>query len=1230
MDYNLSNFNDFTDDFDPVKPGELVPFYAGSEIPDGYLKCDGSIVSQNTYSDLYSQVGLIKSTSWVNTTVSAVTIRGVAYGAGRYVYSDANGLIRNSTNLSNWSSSFSLSSGTTSTILSSTYGNGLYVYGGSGGVLATSIDLVNWTLRTSGTTSSILSLAYGSGEYAYTDARTGYASSTNGINWASVSLFDTYVPAATLRTATYGNGLFVYGGDGGMLATSTNAVNWTSRTSGTSSQIAIMIYGSGRYIYRSTVGNLHSSTNAVNWAAVTSGTTSTINTIIFGSNFLYGTEGGGLASSTNSINWTARTSGTTSAIYALTFGNGLHVYAGNGGVLASSTNLANWTAQTSGVTGYIGVLGYGNGRFLFIERNGDNFLKTIRSSTNLVNWTTTTNTTALPNSAIVYSITYQNNLYILGTSNGCVTSTDSVTWTNVGSPRHAIFYGNSLYFTVSGGDNGYFTSTNLSTYLRTSPFAINNILYNDGKFILSNETVPDQIFEGPNLSSLTTKQTNLPTTSTNKVLNYINGQYFGGNYANGVRASTDGSNWTGATLTTSILTTTSSILDAVYGNGVYVYGGNGGMIRSSTNGINWTAGSSGTTSTIRALTYGNGIFVAGGNAGFIRTSTNGINWTSRTSGTTSSILGLDYGNGNYVYVGVGGQIRASTDAITWVAASSGTTTTLNAVHYGRDGAWVAVGNNGIVRYAFNPAGSWQTWSGAGGNLTAVGSASDTSVSPNTIWFFGNESADFYYTVDGVAGSIIAYTIAPTGSGIARQFIYRGGLQVYTIGSGGVFITSLNAATNNEFGNFEIIDGNFVKLINENGRVHLFYLTGEIIQTTDKFFSVPWSYQLPDFRPALQWYYFTGINVQNMTYGNGVYVGGTNLGHIVKSTNAINWTTESLNSGQPVYDIQGISYNNGTFLYGGYGGISYSSDAANWNYFYSDINIRSLTFGNSTYFASGRNLTSVGSSDGAIAYSSDGINWITYYSTNNSLNKIIYDNGLFLSGGVNGLLVSSTNGISWNFVTSKTGNSINSLTYGNGVYVYGANGGILGTSTNGTIWTLRTSGTTSAIYALTYGNGLYVYGADGGVLSSSTNAVNWTAQTTGTTSAILGLTYGKGLYLMGGVGGLLRTSTNTISWQNKDFVISQNDYNITDVIYGNNIFVYVTRFTDVGYSVDSSNWILNHNTQFGNKYLAQADDIFIYGGESGRFGINYLHNFNKSTEFALPNIKTGYPTFYIKT
>lgn len=39
-----------------IKPGYMLP-YAGSDIPEGYLLCNGAVVSRTTYKDLFNRIG---------------------------------------------------------------------------------------------------------------------------------------------------------------------------------------------------------------------------------------------------------------------------------------------------------------------------------------------------------------------------------------------------------------------------------------------------------------------------------------------------------------------------------------------------------------------------------------------------------------------------------------------------------------------------------------------------------------------------------------------------------------------------------------------------------------------------------------------------------------------------------------------------------------------------------------------------------------------------------------------------------------------------------------------------------------------------------------------------------------------------------------------------------------------------------------------------------------------
>lgn len=310
----MSNVSDFVNFDNGNVLGELVYINdtEKANVPqNGFLKCDGQVVSKSTYSNLYPIIGdylQIVETSNSFSQQTAFSSRDIIYDGTRFVMvGDAT--IRYSTNGTTWTSrsptglsskgfnkiiyvptdskyvmagyntslsnsniviypditlttGFTLvNSTTTSTINALTYGNGLYVYAGNGGVLATSTNAVTWTDRTSGTVSTINALAYG-------------------------------------------NGVYVYGGNGGVIATSTDGITWVNRTSGTTSAIRGLVYAKDRFICCGAGGTLRTSTDGITWSALTSGTTEQIEDIKYNDNiFVYHTTVKTVGFSFDGINW---------------------------------------------------------------------------------------------------------------------------------------------------------------------------------------------------------------------------------------------------------------------------------------------------------------------------------------------------------------------------------------------------------------------------------------------------------------------------------------------------------------------------------------------------------------------------------------------------------------------------------------------------------------------------------------------------------------------------------------------------------------------------------------------------------------------------------------------------------------------------------------------------------------------------------------------------------------
>lgn len=67
----------------PIIPAGIIEMYAGSSAPDGWLLCDGSIVSRITYANLFKIIGVAYGSGNSNTTFALPDMRGrIPLGVG--------------------------------------------------------------------------------------------------------------------------------------------------------------------------------------------------------------------------------------------------------------------------------------------------------------------------------------------------------------------------------------------------------------------------------------------------------------------------------------------------------------------------------------------------------------------------------------------------------------------------------------------------------------------------------------------------------------------------------------------------------------------------------------------------------------------------------------------------------------------------------------------------------------------------------------------------------------------------------------------------------------------------------------------------------------------------------------------------------------------------------------------------------------------------------------------
>lgn len=570
----------------------------------GWLKCNGQVVAQATYPDLFTQVGLINPPGqfWTNAISSTTTtLSAVAGGAGRYV-AVGNGLVMTSSDAKTWSRGASPQA---NGLFGVTYGDKFVAVGSSLSVIF-STNGVDFDTR-------LPSMANVPNALLYTTKFVGFAASnvlftsTDGVLFRGRN--GAFLDAMNGATAlTFGNSLYMTCGTQGFIATSTDAITWTRKNGGTTSSFAALTYGT-QFVAGGVGGVLKTSTDGNVWATQTSGTTSTITVLAYcNSLYLLGATGGGLATSTDAVTWTSRASQTTSTIQSFTYG-GVYVYGAGGGRIASSTDATTWTNRTSGTTSTINAMIFANSLYVFGANGGG-----ISTSTDGTTWNARTSNLT----GNIQGLVWDGSLFWAMCDSQLATSTDAITWTarSIGITVQTFIglsYNGSIYL-ASGNVGGVSTSTDGLTWTSQSSGTTANLLGNtwgNGIFALAGSagtilTTTDGVTYTSRSSGTTTNYNAITYDSTV-------GRYLAVGGIGTSITSTDAITW--ATNTAFTLTAYNAAISA---NGIYYIGAANGQIWTSTDSQNFTLATQQTTSTIVSMGKSSANLVAVGNSGSIQ------------------------------------------------------------------------------------------------------------------------------------------------------------------------------------------------------------------------------------------------------------------------------------------------------------------------------------------------------------------------------------------------------------------------------------------------------------------------------------------------------------------------------------------------------------------------------------------------------------------------------------
>ncbi len=345
-----------------------------------------------------------------------------------------------------------------------------------------------------------------------------------------------------------------------------------------------------------------------------------------------------------------------------------------------------------------------------------------------------------------------------------------------------------------------------------------------------------------------------------------------------------------------------------------------------------------------------------------------------------------------------------------------------------------------------------------------------------------------------------------------------------------------------------------RVISVNGRL---IIVGSLILTRDNF----GDFNRIDFDLA--------SSLLCVTYGNGLYVaGGVNI--LITSPDGINWTSQSLNIG--AYSFQDITYGNGLFVAVGPSSIYTSPDGINWT-------LKSSFYGGISVIYKKR-LFIVVSSMGVIVTSTDGETWNQRADIEGTVRCITYGNGLFVAVGQNTYQsVRISNDLeNWTEILLENVELLRSVAYSEKLGLFIAVGGdqslvsgdyssTIYTSPDGANWTkLNSDNIKSILNSVIYANGSFIAVGYGGIMITSIDGTNWEiANGIDFSTSFRCITYGNNLFVAGGKN--VYTSPDGINWTLR----ISTSYDFNDVIYANGLFVAIGNNNIFRTSPDGINW-----------------------------------------------------------
>lgn len=221
---------------------------------------------------------------------------------------------------------------------------------------------------------------------------------------------------------------------------------------------------------------------------------------------------------------------------------------------------------------------------------------------------------------------------------------------------------------------------------------------------------------------------------------------------------------------------------------------------------------------------------------------------------------------------------------------------------------------------------------------------------------------------------------------------------------------------------------------------------------------------------------------------------------------------------------------------------------------------------------------------------------------NNWSCVAYGNGMFVVGGSNGYVTTSTDeGTTWSTPKQLEGSDPwSDAIYANGSFMMLSDRGYVATSTDGITWSVTRPSTGMYWRSLAYGNGIYVaVGLNEGWIMTSSDGKTWTKKQVGSMTW-RGVAYGNGRFIIINYDGYFSTSTDGVTWKSQSRIPNiSRGYDV--ITFGNGKFVVAEGYRgNTQTTTDGETWT-TPNTSSGNnswQSIAASDGKFILVGSSG--------------------------------